>query len=89
MLEIGKIYNGFKLIEKSRLEEINSEALVFQHVKTEAKLLKLINEDDNKVFAISFRTPPEDSTGVAHILEHSVLCGSRKFPLKETLCGTY
>ncbi|RXM69951.1 insulinase family protein [Clostridium tetani] len=83
MLEIGKIYNGFKLIEKSRLEEINSEALVFQHVKTEAKLLKLINEDDNKVFAISFRTPPEDSTGVAHILEHSVLCGSRKFPLKE------
>ncbi|NOH17013.1 insulinase family protein [Clostridium cochlearium] len=83
MLEIGKIYSGFKLIEKSKVEEINSEALIFEHVNTEAKLLKLVNKDDNKVFAISFRTPPEDSTGVAHILEHSVLCGSKKFPLKE------
>ena len=83
MFEIGKVYNGFKLIEKSTVKEINSEALIFEHVDTKAKLLKLINEDDNKVFAISFRTPPEDSTGVAHILEHSVLCGSRKFPLKE------
>ena len=83
MFQIGKVYNSFKLIEKSTLKEINSEALIFEHVDTKAKLLKLINEDDNKVFAISFRTPPEDSTGVAHILEHSVLCGSRKFPLKE------
>ena len=47
MLEVGKIYNGFKLIEKSRVEEIDSEALIFEHVKTEAKLLKLINKDDN------------------------------------------
>lgn len=83
MLEVGKIYSGFKLIERSRIEEIDSEALIFEHVKTGAKLLKLINKDDNKVFSISFRTPPDDSTGVAHILEHSVLCGSRKFPLKE------
>ncbi|KAJ51793.1 hypothetical protein BD780_000597 [Clostridium tetanomorphum] len=82
-LEIGKEYNGFKLMEKNTLKEINSEALIFKHEKTGAKLLKLKNEDDNKVFSIAFRTPPKDSTGVAHILEHSVLCGSRKFPTKE------
>jgi presequence protease len=52
-------------------------------VKTGAELLSLINDDDNKVFGITFRTPPKDSTGVAHILEHSVLCGSRKYPVKE------
>ncbi|WP_027624167.1 insulinase family protein [Clostridium lundense] len=82
-LEIGKVYSGFKLLSEDELKEINSKALMFQHEETGAKLLKLENKDDNKVFSIAFRTPPKDSTGVAHILEHSVLCGSRKFPTKE------
>lgn len=82
-LEKGKTYSGFKLVDEKEIKEINSKAFIFQHEKTAAKLLKLSNEDDNKVFSIAFRTPPKDSTGVAHILEHSVLCGSRKFPVKE------
>lgn len=80
---IGNIYNGFKLIESRELKEIGSRGLVFEHTKTGAKLVKIVNDDDNKVFSIGFRTPPEDSTGLPHILEHSVLCGSRKFNTKE------
>src|SRR6202011_2497595 len=53
------------------------------HRKTGAELLSVINRDENKVFGVTFRTPPEDSTGVAHILEHSVLCGTRKYPVKD------
>ena len=82
-LEVGKEYNGFLLKEENKIEEINSISRVFYHEKSGARLLHLENDDDNKVFSISFRTPPKDSTGVAHILEHSVLCGSRKFPVKE------
>ncbi len=82
-MEIGKTYHGFKLTEQSEVDEINSAAKIFVHEKSGAKLLNLASDDDNNVFSISFRTPPEDSTGVAHILEHSVLCGSRKFPVKE------
>lgn len=81
--QINKEYHGFKLVENDKVNEINSEARVFIHTKTGAKLLNLQNDDNNKVFAIGFRTPPEDSTGVPHILEHSVLCGSRKFPIKD------
>lgn len=82
-LEIGKIYSGFKLLNQEEIKEVNSVAQIFIHEKSGAKLLFLDNNDDNKVFSISFKTPPKDSTGVAHILEHSVLCGSRKFPVKE------
>ncbi|MBC2579923.1 insulinase family protein [Clostridium sp. DJ247] len=82
-LEIGKVYHGFKLLEKKDLNEIKSVGILFEHEKSGARLLYLKNDDDNKVFSISFRTPPENSTGVPHILEHSVLCGSRKFPTKE------
>lgn len=82
-LEIGKIYSGFKLEKENKIEEINSITRLFYHEKSGAKLYFIENEDDNKVFSVTFRTPPKDSTGVAHILEHSVLCGSRKFPLKE------
>ncbi len=77
-----KIY-GFILQKESIVEEVNGRARIFEHEKSGARLLHLANDDDNKVFSIFFRTPPEDSTGVAHILEHSVLCGSRKFPSKE------
>jgi Zn-dependent M16 (insulinase) family peptidase len=79
----SKIYNGFKLIEEKEVKELNSVTRIFEHEKTGAQLLSLANDDDNKVFGIGFRTPPEDSTGLPHILEHSVLCGSRKFPSKE------
>ena len=82
-LQIGNSYHGFKLKEKRTLHEINAEALIFEHDVTKAKLIKLICDDDNKVFAIGFRTPPDNSTGVPHIIEHSVLCGSRKFDTKE------
>ena len=74
---------GFELIKKQEIKEYNSTAFFYRHVKTGAELLSFVNDDDNKVFGITFRTPPEDSTGIAHILEHSVLCGSRKYPVKE------
>lgn len=81
--KVNGLYHGFNLKHVEEIKEINSIARVFEHEKTGARLLHLENDDDNKVFSIGFRTPPEDSTGVAHILEHSVLCGSRKFPTKE------
>jgi len=80
---IGSTYHGFKLIEEKNIKELNSVTRLFEHVKSGARLLHLENDDDNKVFSIGFRTPPKNSNGVPHILEHSVLCGSRKFPTKE------
>ncbi len=75
--------HGFELVTERRIKELNTLARRYRHEKTGAELLSLINDDENKVFGITFRTPPRDSTGVAHILEHSVLCGSRKYPVKE------
>jgi hypothetical protein len=75
--------HGFELIAEREVGEVKSKAFFYRHVKTGAQLLSLVNDDENKVFGITFRTPPKDSTGVAHILEHSVLCGSRKYPVKE------
>ncbi|MDP8239837.1 MAG: insulinase family protein [Candidatus Hatepunaea meridiana] len=83
MLQIGKTLHGFRLIEQKEIVEINSIARLFEHIQSGARLLHLENDDDNKVFSIAFKTPPHDSTGIPHILEHSVLCGSRKFPTKE------
>ena len=82
-LEIGGSYSGFKLLEEKFIEEVNGIGRLFVHDISGAQLYNIENDDDNKVFSISFRTPPEDSTGLPHILEHSVLCGSRKFPTKE------
>jgi len=79
---MGNLY-GFSETERQNVDEINGEARVYLHEKTGARVLSLINGDENKVFGITFRTPPADSTGIAHILEHSVLCGSRKFPIKD------
>lgn len=75
--------HGFTKIKEMEIKEMASTAMVYRHDKTGARVLSIINDDENKVFGISFRTPPEDSTGVAHILEHSVLCGSEKYPIKE------
>ena len=80
--KIGNVYEGFRLIEKEYIEEAKVLGLVFLHEKSGARLLKLINDDKNNVFSISFRTLPQDNTGVAHIMEHSVLCGSERFPVK-------
>ncbi len=81
--EIGKTYYGFRLNREEKIGEIKSTGKIFKHEKSGARLLSLSNDDDNKVFSIGFRTPPADSTGIPHILEHSVLCGSRKYPSKE------
>ncbi|WP_028977449.1 insulinase family protein [Sporolactobacillus terrae] len=79
----NKVVHGFRLLHKDSIQDIHSDAYVFEHEKSGARLLFLKNDDDNKVFSISFRTPPENNTGVFHILEHSVLCGSDKYPVKE------
>jgi Zn-dependent M16 (insulinase) family peptidase len=75
--------HGFRILKDQEIKELKCLARLFRHEKTGAELLSLSNDDENKVFGITFRTPPQDSTGVAHILEHSVLCGSRKYPVKE------
>lgn len=77
------LLHGFELLSEKKVSEINCFAKIYRHVKSGARLFFLQTDDDNKVFSISFRTPPTDSTGVPHILEHSVLCGSRKFPVRE------
>ena len=82
-LEINAVCHGFRVLEQRYVEEIKSNAYIMEHEKSGARLFYLANDDDNKVFSISFRTPPADDTGVAHILEHSSLCGSRKYHLKE------
>ncbi|ODT69236.1 MAG: peptidase M16 [Pelagibacterium sp. SCN 63-23] len=77
------IHPAFELLRDETISEINSQAQFFRHRKTGAEVLSLVNDDENKVFGITFKTPPEDSTGIAHILEHSVLCGSAKYPVKK------
>ena len=74
---------NYLLQEAKYIKEIDSDAIIYIHKKTKAKILLMSNKDPHKSFCIGFRTPPSDSTGVAHILEHSVLCGSEKYPLKD------
>ena len=74
---------AYQVIEKRKISDLNSDGYILKHKKTGAVITLLLNDDENKVFYIGFRTPPKDSTGVAHILEHSVLCGSRNFPVKD------
>ncbi|KAL8156248.1 hypothetical protein AgCh_001374 [Apium graveolens] len=74
---------GFEKVSEEFIEECKSKAVLYKHKKTGAEVMSVSNDDENKVFGVVFRTPPKDSTGIPHILEHSVLCGSRKYPLKE------
>ncbi|KAL6963987.1 Homeobox protein PKNOX1, variant 2 [Sarracenia purpurea var. burkii] len=74
---------GFEKVSEQFIEECKSRAVLYKHKKTGAEIMSVTTDDENKVFGIVFRTPPKDSTGIPHILEHSVLCGSRKYPLKE------
>ncbi|KAI5592027.1 hypothetical protein BDE02_04G123600 [Populus trichocarpa] len=80
--EVAEKY-GFEKVSEEFIGECKSKAVLFKHKKTGAEVMSVSNDDENKVFGIVFRTPPKDSTGIPHILEHSVLCGSRKYPLKE------
>ena len=73
----------YELIRQEELSDIKSDGYLLKHKKSGARILVMKNDDENKVFAIGFRTPPSDSTGVPHIMEHSVLCGSRDFPVKD------
>jgi hypothetical protein len=80
----SSVSDRFQVLQRRSIPELgNVDCVVYRHSKTGAAVLSLRAVDDNKVFGVSFRTPPSDSTGVAHILEHSVLCGSRKYPVKE------
>src|SRR5215212_9569286 len=74
---------AFTLVREQNIPELNLVAKLYIHKRTGARLLSIVNDDENKVFGINFRTPPKDSTGVPHILEHSVLNGSEKYPVKE------
>ena len=73
----------FTLVEERSMAEVNGTARFYRHNATGAQIVSVTNDDENKVFGVTFRTPPKNSTGVAHILEHSVLCGSKKYPTKE------
>ena len=75
--------HGFTKVKDEWISEYKAHAALYRHNGTGAEVMSLCNDDENKVFGIVFKTPPKDSTGVAHVLEHSVLCGSRKYPLKE------
>src|SRR5690606_29238515 len=77
------IQHGFELLREQVIPELATTARLHRHVKTGARLLSMIDDDENNVIGISFATPPEDSTGLPHIMEHSVLGGSRKYPVKE------
>ncbi len=74
---------AYTVISKQHIEELKSDGWLLRHNKTGARVALLENDDENKVFYIGFRTPPKDSTGVAHIIEHTVLCGSLKYPVKD------
>ncbi len=78
-----KITDKYEVIASEVVESIHSEGYLLRHKKSGAHIILMANDDENKVFSIGFRTPPKNSTGVAHILEHSVLCGSEQFPLKD------
>jgi Zn-dependent M16 (insulinase) family peptidase len=85
MNRLSKLENltAYTVVEKKELKEVNGYGYILSHNKTKARVAVIENDDTNKVFTIGFRTPPADDTGVPHITEHSVLCGSRKFPVKD------
>ncbi|WP_352400724.1 insulinase family protein [Anaerotignum sp.] len=82
-LTLNTIFHGFLLKQKETIADIHGEAYLFEHLKSGARLFYVKTTDENKVFSISFKTPPEDDCGTPHILEHSVLCGSKKYASKD------
>jgi Zn-dependent M16 (insulinase) family peptidase len=81
-LQVGTTIHGFTLEQKRFIKELDGEGYLFRHLKSGARLLKVVSKDDNKVFSVAFKTPPPDDTGIPHIMEHSVLNGSENFPVK-------
>ena len=75
--------NAYEVIREEQLADLGSKGTLLRHKKSGAHISLIENDDDNKVFYVGFRTPPMDSTGVPHIIEHTVLCGSEKYPLKD------
>ena len=73
----------YEILDEHRVEDVQSDGFILRHKKSGARIAILSNNDDNKAFYIGFRTPPEDETGVPHIIEHTTLCGSKKFPVKD------
>ena len=74
---------AYEIVEDRDVKDMNSRGVLLRHKKSGARVCLLLNDDENKVFYIAFRTPPVNSTGLTHILEHSVLCGSESFPVKD------
>lgn len=87
-LDVNKQYSGFVIRQAAYIDEIQSEAYVMEHTYSGCQTFIFSNNDGNKIFSISFRTHPYDDTGVAHILEHSVLCGFAQVSLKRAICRT-
>jgi len=81
--EVVREAHGFKLVREQFVKEYDSTVLLYKHDKTGAEVISVLNSDENKTFGVVFRTPVDNSYGIPHILEHSVLCGSRKYPIKE------
>lgn len=78
-----KAAHGFTLVQEEFIAEYGSQVGLYRHDKTGAQVMSVVNSDENKTFGVTFRTPVSNSRGTPHILEHSVLCGSRKYPIKE------
>lgn len=74
---------NYTIVKEEHMNALDGQGILLEHDKTGARIFVVKNQDENKVFNIIFRTPPADDTGLPHILEHSVLCGSRKFPVKD------
>ena len=81
--DFSNIHPSYECVKSVYIDEIQGQAALLRHKKTGARVTLVSNEDTNKVFMIGFRTPPKDSTGVPHIIEHTVLCGSEKYPSKD------
>ena len=77
------MYEAYEILKTERIEDVHADGTLLRHKKSGARIALLSCSDENKVFTVGFRTPPVNSTGVAHIIEHTVLCGSDKFPLKD------
>ena len=84
MKALEAVRDRYEWMEEREIAELDSMGILLRHKKSGARVVLVLNEDDNKVFSIGFRTPPEDSTGVAHIVEHTVLCGSERYPAKDS-----
>ena len=82
-LHINDEYNGFSVLDISPISDYKSEGIWLRHNETGLEIFHMYNEDSENLFSLAFKTIPNDSTGLAHILEHSVLCGSKNYPLKD------